>query len=179
MLGAIVGDIVGSRFEFNNHRSKNFELFGDGCFATDDSIMTLAVAKAIMEATKTKAPNRGGYNHDFHASYNKYLEQSIQTRTLLGEWHDRQVKALRIDLEQERISKAGVEAIVSAPLGWLIDDKFNYKELKQSLAHEISTQANPTLGSSEAPKQVYDEDVAIIIKDGKYYYLPEASGMEY
>ncbi len=52
MLGAIVGDIVGSRFEFNNHRSKNFDLFAEGCFATDDSIMTLAVAKAIMEVEK-------------------------------------------------------------------------------------------------------------------------------
>lgn len=49
MLGAIIGDIAGSRFEFNNHRSKNFDFFADGCSATDDSIMTLAVAKAIME----------------------------------------------------------------------------------------------------------------------------------
>ena len=48
MLGAMIGDIVGSRFEFRNHRSKEFDLFGEGCFATDDSIMTLAVAKAIM-----------------------------------------------------------------------------------------------------------------------------------
>lgn len=48
MLGAIIGDIVGSRFEFNNHRSKEFALFTEGCFATDDSIMTLAVAKAIL-----------------------------------------------------------------------------------------------------------------------------------
>ena len=48
MLGAIIGDIAGSRFEFNNHRSKDFELFSKGCSATDDSIMTLAVAKAIL-----------------------------------------------------------------------------------------------------------------------------------
>ncbi len=53
MLGAIIGDIAGSRFEFNNHRSKEFELFTDTCFATDDSIMTLAVAKAIMEAERS------------------------------------------------------------------------------------------------------------------------------
>lgn len=52
MLGAIIGDIAGSRFEFNNHRSKDFELFTDACFATDDSIMTLAVAKALMDAVK-------------------------------------------------------------------------------------------------------------------------------
>jgi ADP-ribosylglycohydrolase len=48
MLGAIIGDIVGSRFEFNNHRSKDFELFTKDCFVTDDSIMTLAVAKAVL-----------------------------------------------------------------------------------------------------------------------------------
>ena len=60
MLGAIVGDIVESRFEFNNNRSKDFELFAEGCFATDDSIMTLAVAKAIMEASKAAGGLRAG-----------------------------------------------------------------------------------------------------------------------
>lgn len=49
MLGAIVGDIVGSRFEFNNYKSKDFELFTPDSFVTDDSIMTLAVAKALMD----------------------------------------------------------------------------------------------------------------------------------
>jgi len=48
MLGAIIGDIAGSRFEFNNILSKDFELFTKSCSVTDDSIMTLAVAKAIM-----------------------------------------------------------------------------------------------------------------------------------
>ncbi len=48
MLGAVVGDIVGSRFEFKNYKSKEFELFHADCFVTDDSIMTLAVAEAIM-----------------------------------------------------------------------------------------------------------------------------------
>jgi ADP-ribosylglycohydrolase len=50
LIGAIIGDIVGSRFEFNNHRNKDFELFSDDCFITDDSIMTLCVGKAIMDA---------------------------------------------------------------------------------------------------------------------------------
>jgi len=57
MIGAIIGDIVGSRFEFNNHKSKDFELFTDECFVTDDSIMTLAVAKAIMEAKRREPEN--------------------------------------------------------------------------------------------------------------------------
>ena len=50
MIGAIIGDIVGSRFEFveDNYRDKNFVLFGHGCRPTDDSFMTLAVAKALF-----------------------------------------------------------------------------------------------------------------------------------
>jgi len=48
MLGAIIGDIVGSRFEWNNHKSKDFDLLTYNCFFTDDTVMTLAVAKAIL-----------------------------------------------------------------------------------------------------------------------------------
>ena len=48
MLGAIVGDIVGSIYEFHNIKTKDFELFSDDCFFTDDSIMTIAIAKAIL-----------------------------------------------------------------------------------------------------------------------------------
>ena len=48
MYGAIIGDIVGSKYEFNNIKTKNFPLFSDGCDYTDDTIMTMAVAKALV-----------------------------------------------------------------------------------------------------------------------------------
>ena len=48
MLGAIIGDIVGSRFEWNNNRSKEFDFLTYKCFTTDDSIMSLAIAQAIL-----------------------------------------------------------------------------------------------------------------------------------
>ena len=48
MIGAIVGDIVGSRFEWNNYRAKDFEFLTYKCFPTDDSVMTLALAQAIL-----------------------------------------------------------------------------------------------------------------------------------
>ncbi|ORO52386.1 ADP-ribosylglycohydrolase [Streptococcus oralis subsp. oralis] len=48
MLGAVIGDIVGSRFEADNHKSKEFDLFTQNSCPTDDSIMTLAVAKALL-----------------------------------------------------------------------------------------------------------------------------------
>ena len=49
MIGAILGDIVGSIYEFNNIKTKEFELFDKKCFFTDDSVMTVAVAEALMQ----------------------------------------------------------------------------------------------------------------------------------
>ena len=49
MLGAIVGDIVGSVFEFNNYKAKDFEpLFSSEARYTDDTICTVAVADALL-----------------------------------------------------------------------------------------------------------------------------------
>ena len=50
MLGAIIGDIVGSRFEFNNTKKKDFDLFGERCTFTDDTVMSVAVADALMSS---------------------------------------------------------------------------------------------------------------------------------
>ena len=54
MLGAIIGDIAGSRFEFHNKKSKEFELLSieGGCDTTDDSVMTIAIAEAILQSGK-------------------------------------------------------------------------------------------------------------------------------
>lgn len=45
MLGAVVGDIAGSVYEFDNTKDYNFEIFPDGCDFTDDTVMTMAVAE--------------------------------------------------------------------------------------------------------------------------------------
>ena len=52
MYGAIIGDIVGSRFEFHNIKTKEFELFDPACTFTDDTVMTLAIAQAIMDSRR-------------------------------------------------------------------------------------------------------------------------------
>ena len=53
MLGAIIGDIVGSVYEHASHKSKNFPLFEPQCRPTDDSMMTVAVGLACVEADLT------------------------------------------------------------------------------------------------------------------------------
>jgi ADP-ribosylglycohydrolase len=49
MIGAIFGDIAGSAYEFSNTSDYNFEMLGRRARPTDDSYMTLAVARALME----------------------------------------------------------------------------------------------------------------------------------
>ena len=48
MLGAMIGDIAGSKYEFNNTFDYDFEMFGEGCDFTDDTICTVAIADAIQ-----------------------------------------------------------------------------------------------------------------------------------
>lgn len=49
MIGSIVGDIVGSVYEFDNIKTKDFELFKKECEFTDDTVLTVAVAEALMK----------------------------------------------------------------------------------------------------------------------------------
>lgn len=55
MIGAIIGDVIGSRFEFNNTRDYHFNLWDDSCSYTDDTICTLAIADAILTGESYKS----------------------------------------------------------------------------------------------------------------------------
>jgi ADP-ribosylglycohydrolase len=63
MMGAIIGDIVGSVYEWHNIKTKNFPLFRDDCTFTDDTVMTIAVAEGLMN---------GGQQDDFIDAMKKY-----------------------------------------------------------------------------------------------------------
>lgn len=54
MIGAIIGDIVGSRFGFDNTNRMDFDLFTPECDYTDDTICTIAIADAILNGKSYK-----------------------------------------------------------------------------------------------------------------------------
>ena len=108
ILGAIIGDISGSRFEIINTNNKSFELLHKNCKYTDDSVMTLAVAKGIMDSKNDysdleekeikamvelgrKYPNCG-YGHSFyhwimseeHEPYGSYGNGAAMRISALG-----------------------------------------------------------------------------------------------
>lgn len=76
MLGAIAGDIIGSIYEFNNIKTKDFPLFDHRCHFTDDTVLTLAVAEVILNADEfpdqTKYIDQSQYIQQFKSYYSEY-----------------------------------------------------------------------------------------------------------
>lgn len=66
MLGAIIGDIVGSRYEFDATNDYNFELFSDKNSFTDDTICTIAIADAVL--------NNRDYGESLHDWCRRYMK---------------------------------------------------------------------------------------------------------
>ena len=80
MLGAIIGDIVGSTREWHNIKTEDFELLPKGSRFTDDTVMTLAVAEWLMTdpehhpETLVACMQRLGRKYP-HAGYGKMFSQ--------------------------------------------------------------------------------------------------------
>lgn len=64
MLGAIAGDVIGSVFERNNVKTKDFPLFSAGSCFTDDTMLTVALAEAILAGA-----NYAQIMRDYYARY--------------------------------------------------------------------------------------------------------------
>ncbi len=71
MYGAFIGDIVGSKYEFDNIKTKEFPLFSNDCDYTDDTIMTVAVAKAIMLSRECQ-------HHNGDKGFREFLVETMQ-----------------------------------------------------------------------------------------------------
>lgn len=107
MLGAIIGDIVGSRFEFNNTRKRNFKLFTKECEFTDDTVCTVAVADAIAKSTD--------YRDSLLYWCNKYPHPKGGYGASFARW-------IASDEPQAYNSFGNGSAMRVAPVAWAFDD---------------------------------------------------------
>lgn len=77
MLGAIAGDMIGSPYEYRAIKTTDFPLFGENSIFTDDSVMTLATAQAILEgqdyAQAYRALGRRYPNADYGSHFRRWL----------------------------------------------------------------------------------------------------------
>ena len=103
MLGAIIGDIVGSRWEFNSTNEYNFELFSDENGFTDDTICTVAVADAILR------------DRDFGESIHEWCRRFPHP---MGGYGGRFAQWVRSDNPQPYNSYGNGAAMRVSPVAW-------------------------------------------------------------
>lgn len=108
MLGAIIGDIVGSRWEFDPTNDYNFELFSDENSYTDDTICTVAVADALLKGRD--------YGESIHEWCRRYPHP-------MGGYGARFVRWVQSDNPQPYGSFGNGSAMRVSPIGMWFDDR--------------------------------------------------------
>ena len=141
MLGAIIGDTAGSRFEFNPTNDYNFELFTDECGFTDDTICTCAVADALL--------NGRDYGEVLHEWCRKYPYPK-------GGYGGRFAKWVMSDNPQPYGSFGNGSAMRVSPVAW-----FHHK--REWMLAEAKKTAECTHGHPEGIKGAQTVALAIYV----------------
>jgi ADP-ribosylglycohydrolase len=105
MLGAIAGDIIGSRFEWHNIKTKNFELFSSASRFTDDTVLTVALADSLLSGVP--------YVEKLKEYYRRYPAAGYGGRFQL--W-------ARSDSTEPYFSFGNGSAMRVSPVGWYFND---------------------------------------------------------
>lgn len=125
MIGAIIGDIAGSRFEFNNTNDYNFELFTDECSFTDDTICTVAIGYALVNS------NEMDYKDSLRSWGGLYPNPMGAYGGSFGAW-------LRSDNPQPYNSFGNGSAMRVSPIAWwfdTLDEVLHHAELSALPTH--------------------------------------------
>jgi len=131
MYGAIIGDIVGSRFEFNNIKTKDFEFLTDDCFFTDDTLMTIAVAKALYES------KRNGYN-DLPEQCCKWMSELGKKYPDAGYGRNFYYWIMNDNMREPYYSYGNGSAMRTSECGWVtetIEEALHLAEVCASVSH--------------------------------------------
>ncbi len=107
MLGAIIGDIVGSSYEFNPTNNYNFELFPIGASFTDDTVCTIAIADALLR------------NRDFGQSLHEWCRRYPNPK---GGYGGRFARWVHSDTPRPYGSFGNGSAMRVSPIGWWTKD---------------------------------------------------------
>ena len=113
MIGAIIGDIVGSRFEFGEAPQPGFKLFTSECNYTDDTICTIAVADAILNGRSYR---------------DALIDWCRRYPNPMGGYGGRFYKWIFSDDPQPYGSYGNGSAMRVSPVAWLFDE---YREVKE------------------------------------------------
>lgn len=108
------------------------------------------------------------------ALFIKYMEQSKEASTLLNIWHDDQLEKLQINPDDSVRKRMGWDNILYKPLSVFNEEK-GYRPLEENVVQILAVlNHKPNADNYLKTTDLYQKDVRIIAKKGKYYYLPES-----
>jgi len=141
MLGAIIGDIVGSVYEWNNIKTKDFPFFNQRGFFTDDTIMTIAVAEAILD---------GGTPDNFADALKKYgkLYPEADYGSGFSRW-------LFSDTREPYNSWGNGSAMRVAPCGWFAGSLEEAESLAETSAAVTHNHPEGIKGAQATAAAIY------------------------
>lgn len=171
MLGAIIGDIVGSRFEFNNTDKFDFELFTPECSFTDDTICTIAIANALisgsdrnykgwLQAWCNAYPNpMGGYGGSFARwiasddpqPYNSFGNGSAMRVAPIAWWFDT-LEEVQAEAEKTALPThnhpEGIKGAVATATAIFLARKHGKKDMLMAMTEYYPQWVEPLLGKN-------------------------------
>ncbi len=102
-----------------------------------------------------------------------YTKQVSDTQDRLAAWHSSAVERLGIEIEENRRKRAGFDRAIHYIPG-LFNDDLNFRGMEEKTANMITEQKNGHENCHQMnTSELYSDNVQIISKDGKLYYLPE------
>lgn len=130
MLGAIIGDIAGSIYEFNNIKTTDFPIIGDDCFFTDDTVMTIAVAEALLRGERNDIKTE----KEMVKSFKKYgkLYPDVEYGSRFKEW-------LTSSEQKPYGSFGNGSAMRVSPVAWFfhsLEKVEKYAEISAKVTHD-------------------------------------------
>jgi ADP-ribosylglycohydrolase len=177
ILGAIAGDIIGSVYEWHNIKTTAFDLYRPNCKFTDDSVLTLAVAEAILlnqDYTATihrygnAYPDRG-YGGNFRKwlqstnpqPYNSYGNGSAMRVSPVGfafQTLEEVLNQAQLSAEGSHNHPEGIKGAQAVAAGiFLARQNQSKEEIKNYIAHQFAYDLNFSL---DAIRPIYEFDVS-------------------
>ena len=197
MLGAVAGDIIGSAYEFAGRKDYDFELFPEGSRFTDDTVMTLAVAKWLVqhdERCHTKeqlvscikelglAYPYAGYGSMFNAwlwreeshSYNSYGNGSAMRVSPIGLYADTLDEALKLAMMSAEVSHShpegikGAQAVAAAV--WMANNGYPKNAIREYIEHKFGYNMSRTIDEIR-PTYKWDSSCQISVPEAIIAFL--------
>ncbi len=110
-----------------------------------------------------------------YSKFMPYAKQADDALISVETWHKKNSEALEIDLEASRRRRQGIGGLLMS-IPAMFNDDLHYKDVSQSTVSMISNQSSgKRVLASEDGTDLFREDVRLIAKDGKLYYLPQSN----